>query len=231
MNGAYFNNKEYKPLVNEINKIFSEMNDKPTILFDLKGPVPRISKFFKDQRSISVKKGQILKIAEDSVKGINEENLIFLDKNIISSLKIGDNLVVDGCNCVLKVISLERINFKKVSSMKTFIQNRNSQSSGKLNISSSFHHENERIIYDSNDDNYNFNNQLFLINEQPDYNLKEEDFLQGFNNTFFEGETTELIKDRQSNIEEEFKSYLEKNKRPGYDEKSMKSERSKLKLN
>lgn len=224
MNGAYFNSKEYKPLVNELINIFHEFNEKPTIIFDLKGPIPRIVKLYQNQTSLTVEKGQILKLTEEKNKEIDQNDLIYLDKNIISSIRIGDTIIIDGTKCFLKVIGFERQNFKKVSSM-SLMKNFITKEKGIANIksqqalSSSFLNESETLIYDEADHTYE--NQLFSINEQLDFNIKEEDYLQGFNNNVFEGESTEIIKDRQSNIEEEFKSFLEKNKKPSFEEKTI----------
>ena len=193
INGAYFNSKEYKPLVNILTKILAEINETPTIIFDLKGPIPRVSKLFNSKQSISVEKGQIIKIKDDTVKGIMDENMILLDKSIVSCLKIGDNLFIDGSKCILKVIAFERDK-----------HNENYFS----NVFENYLSEKLPSTELKNDTDFLFQSTLLPINEQNELFKDEEGLFQGFKLNFFEGESTEVIKDGQNCIEDAFKSIV-----------------------
>jgi hypothetical protein len=108
INGAYFQCNEYNKLINTLQEIFQKKtNDRFTIIFDLKGPIPRITKIGNKKNHIDVKKDQIIKIVHENPK-IDDEDVIQVDRKIIECIKVGDRIVVDSSKCVLKVISMDR---------------------------------------------------------------------------------------------------------------------------
>ena len=114
VNGAYFQYPEYQKLLQDLKILFMEINDKPTVIFDLKGPIPRISKISGSNiqnNGKEVKKNQLLKIVYDNPK-IDDEDVIHVDKQFFNCLSIGDRIVVDSSNCVLKVICIDRFQRK-----------------------------------------------------------------------------------------------------------------------
>ncbi len=108
INGAYFNFKEYEKLLKDLDEIFKNTNDSPTVIFDLKGPIPRISKVGIGKKTcIDVKKDQLIKILHENIK-IEEPDIIHVDKKIAQCINIDDRILIDSSKCILKVISIER---------------------------------------------------------------------------------------------------------------------------
>ena len=195
INGAYFHFKEYKALVSQLKNIFQEINEIPTIMFDLKGPIPRISKLINGENRISVKKGQIIRIKEDNVRNIKDENLIYMDKNICSCLNIGDNLIIDGSKCVFNVISLET---------SKYLSNRI-----RLSEKNTFTYLSEKMLQR---DIELEDRELFSIPEDIDLFI-EKDLSKDFETNFFEGESFKVIKDKQNKIENDFQSLIKRTKK------------------
>lgn len=108
VNCAYYHFKEYKKLLEDLEQLYLNRFDKPTVIFDLKGPIPRISKVgIGNQPVLEVKKDQLIKIVHENSK-IEDQDIIHVDKKIAQYLKVGDKLVIDSSQSILKVISIGR---------------------------------------------------------------------------------------------------------------------------
>jgi len=92
----------------DLEEAFKDTMDQPTVIFDLKGPIPRISKVGMGKKSvIDVKKHQLIKILHENVK-IEEPDIIHVDKKITQCVNVGDRILIDSSKCILTVISKER---------------------------------------------------------------------------------------------------------------------------
>jgi hypothetical protein len=114
INGAYFTQNEYRNLIEILNTLYMKERggEKPTIIFDLKGPIPRVGRISTNDKqkcqSVSLKKDQLVKIVHENTKVIDDDVTIYCDKKIAQSMQVGDKIIIDSSDCILKVISVDR---------------------------------------------------------------------------------------------------------------------------
>lgn len=112
---AQMNQKEYTEVIKNIDEAFRKRDDTPSVLLDLKGPMPFITKIGKDkQTEITVKKGQKIRILHDYLcrnieEEENSESYLYIDKRISKGVGINDILVINYSDVRLKVTGIEKI--------------------------------------------------------------------------------------------------------------------------
>jgi len=186
VNCSYFHYKEYKKLLEDLELIYQNKHDKPTVIFDLKGPIPRISKVgIGKSNYIDVKKHQLIKIVHENSK-IEDSDIIHVDKKIAQCVKVGDKILIDSSQCILKVISIGR--YKKRNSINK-----------KLGVRST-----EKINSQAN-----YNDTLDLIDEF--YNNDEGSFANS-SKLFFDPKSLEIIEEKdEDNLESGVYHHLDDN--------------------
>lgn len=187
INGAYFHCKEYEKLVEELNEIFANLKlyDKPTILFDLKGPIPRITKLGGNKQSnLEVKQGQQVKIIHENPK-IEDNDVIHIDRKIIQSINIGDIIMFDSSKCILKVMSFDK--YKRKSSISKLVE---PKSSHRL-VNQNLHLELEQEFDEK---------ELIISNPDPD-NEENEFFQDIFQNTSLNGNFLPTIEEERDDFQ------------------------------
>lgn len=146
--------------------------------------------------------------------------MIHLDRKIINSVQIGDEIVVDSSKCVLKVISMDRYRLQKVSKCRT------SKSSVKLA------NEQEQVqsflsfLNNEDDNDYNglYAKDDFKLFKNISSNgntrkssvleiIKEQDENGGATDTFgLEMTVEDRIKQRQMKIDTDYRNIVEKHR-------------------
>ena len=101
LNFSHGTHEEHKALYEKIRKISKQKNAHIAIVADLQGPKLRIGNF-KDGK-VLLEKGQ--KFTFDMKKDLGDENRVNLPhKEIFEALKVGDTLLVNDGNIILKVV-------------------------------------------------------------------------------------------------------------------------------
>lgn len=106
---AMFKSEDYTVLIKKVNAELQNVNETPTFIFDLQGPIPSVSSIYnKEQKveKISVRSGQLIKISNKN-KPMPNSDLIVIDKKIYNSVCKGDNIIIFNSNVIMKVIHLE----------------------------------------------------------------------------------------------------------------------------
>lgn len=106
INGAYCNYSDYEAMISDIERLFKNRHESPTIIFDLKGRVPRITKIHSGLTKLELKKGDRIKFLCGDGK-ISDSSLIHIDRNINNSIKEGDRITVDCSGSILKVVKID----------------------------------------------------------------------------------------------------------------------------
>jgi hypothetical protein len=176
-----------------------EINDVATVVFDLKGPIPRIVKVGNNKDTMEVKKNQLIKLVYENNK-INDNDVIHVDRKLIDFVKVGDRIVIDSSNTILKVIGVDRYKRKSSNNMMLRIDNNT------INTFESF------LDQDILDDIQLNINKLHVIDEQDEE--KEDDFLHVEHNLDTNDE--ERMKQRQFKIKQAYQSVINKHK--GYND-------------
>ncbi len=107
INGAYFKYDDYNKLCCHIKDIYGKSSDISTIIFKLKGSAPYITKIDNGKKQTFIKKGTLIKIAYDMNK-FTEDNVIYIDKKIPNSIRVGDVIDICSSNVQLKVLSVDK---------------------------------------------------------------------------------------------------------------------------
>jgi hypothetical protein len=214
INGAYFHFSEYQKLMSDLNILFKKINTKPTVLFDLKGPIPRISKFGTSNSKkahIELKKNQIVKIMYENPK-IEEEDIIQIDKKITQFIKVGDKILIDSSNCILQVISIDR--YRRRNSISKSSANLSNKSFFKVPSTQ------DDDIYNSEcEDEFRTNSTFPLFNflnnpSLPPIEEREEDESEGYNkvnaNPYINKE--DKLKQLQKNMKSIYEKIVKKHK-------------------
>ena len=89
-------------MIIDINRLFESIDEKPTIIFDLKGILPRVTKISYGIQKLSLQKGDKIKLICGNPM-LNDPQLIHVDRNITNSIKIGDKIIIDSSGSILKV--------------------------------------------------------------------------------------------------------------------------------
>lgn len=111
---ALFKAEEYTTLIKKVSAELKTVNETPTFIFDLQGPIPAVSNIYSKSHKVeklSVRSGQIVKITNQN-KPSHDSDLIVVDKKIYSSVSKGDNILFNS-SIIMKVIHLEKCNFEK----------------------------------------------------------------------------------------------------------------------
>jgi hypothetical protein len=208
INGAYFHGKEYEKLMTDLDAVFKNTNDRPTVIFDLKGPIPRITKIGLGKTSIEVKKDQLLKIVHENPK-IDDPDIIQVDKKITQCINVGDKIVIDSSRCVLKVISIER--YKRKNS---FCKLPGHKSSSRLVNKVEFDFEENEILTEDEVSNKFFLNFSNIFNNQGGLPTIEEEKENGVfqvdDNMDFSIE--ERLMQKQTNMKLAYQNIIKKHK-------------------
>jgi hypothetical protein len=125
---------------------------------------------------------------------INENDVIHVDKKIIEFLKIGDRIVIDSSNTILKVIAIDRYKKNKFGS---YTQTKNTLSE-----------EYESLFDQEFDDIPNHFNKLSIIEEKNE----NETFLHVDDN--LDSNIEDRMKQRQQKMNQAYLSII--NKHRGY---------------
>ena len=148
-------------MINDINRLFENISEKPTIIFDLKGILPRVTKISYGIQTLSLQKGDKIKFFCGNTM-LNDHKLIHIDRNITNSIEIGDRIIIDSSGSILKVNKItyysnkKRVLPKKKSSNNlNSLENINLNSAKKMTLNSIFNFNSNNM---SNFSNYN-NNQ------------------------------------------------------------------------
>jgi hypothetical protein len=123
--GKYFNYKEYKKITEDINTIYSEKNEIPSIIFHLKGHETLVTNVQNIFNKNNFSTGQIIKIIYDDLKNqhiLEKENYILLDKKISNFLSQGDILEFSDSTLVLKILSIEKNKKNKIQKYKNLLK-------------------------------------------------------------------------------------------------------------
>ncbi len=98
----------------------SKLNEIPSIIFELKSPMPIITKISGGRKILKILKGQIVKIAYDSKKHI-EGDAIYIDKKISHGVNVGDIITINYPELRLKIVSIEDIlnSWSSTSNLRT----------------------------------------------------------------------------------------------------------------
>ena len=101
LNFSHGTHEEHKKMYNKVRAVAKKKNAHIAIVADLQGPKLRIGKF--KQEKVELKAGQDFRL--DMEKELGDENRVTLPhKEIFEALKIGDKLLVNDGNIVLKVV-------------------------------------------------------------------------------------------------------------------------------
>lgn len=123
INGAYCHYNEYKGLIADIERLCKKVNEIPTIIFDLKGMLPRIDKIFSGLKKVSLEKGETVKLICGDAKFI-DNSLIHIDSNITDSVKEGDRIIADSSGLILKVVKIDYYKKEKTSNQNCSLNRR-----------------------------------------------------------------------------------------------------------
>ncbi len=105
LNFSHGTHEEHKAMFDKIRRISKQKNVYTAVVADLQGPKLRIGEF-KDGK-VLLKKGQ--KFTFDMEKELGDENRVTLPhKEIFEALKVGDTLLVNDGNIILKVIKCDK---------------------------------------------------------------------------------------------------------------------------
>jgi len=116
VDGSRLNSKVYTKILSHINAFCeSKLNEIPTVIFDLKSPMPMITKISRNRKCLSVNKGQMIKIAYESKKA-HQEDVIYIDKKICHGINVGDVLMINYPELRLKVVGIENTLISSTSS-------------------------------------------------------------------------------------------------------------------
>jgi hypothetical protein len=199
INGARFKYHEYKPLVNDLKDVFAKSNEIPSILFDLKGSAPYVTRLEEGKKQIKVKTGQTVKITFDNSK-IKENGIIFIDKKISHLLKEGDTIYISSSDAILKVIGKERF-----PSQSLFKRNRSYR---QLKNKDNFREE-LRTIYDLDEGSW-ADIQLTKIKEEiSDFSIDQDEQLL-FEAYSFDSNFDEKIINKQLSMNKTYKNIIKK---------------------
>jgi hypothetical protein len=181
----------------DIAEIFKNKSDTPTVIFDLKGPIPRVSKIGNSLSQMEVKKDQLIRIVHENPK-IEESDVIQVYKKIANFIEVGDKIIIDPSNCSLRVISVGR--YKKRLSIKGF------KSMEKL-----YHNppNNTFDLFDDNVDEYScklsFNDKgLDIIDERDEE--REDHHIDDYVDLSLE----ERLKQRETSMRKAYQNILKK---------------------
>ena len=101
LNFSHGTHEEHEQMYKKIRAVAKKRNEHIAIVADLQGPKLRIGKF--KQEKVELKAGQDFRL--DMEKELGDENRVTLPhKEIFEALKIGDKLLVNDGNIVLKVV-------------------------------------------------------------------------------------------------------------------------------
>jgi hypothetical protein len=178
------------------------INDIATIIFDLKGPIPRVSKLSNNKEVLEVKKNQLVKLVYENKK-INDPDVIHIDRKIIDLIKLGDRIVIDSSNTILKVIGIDRYKRKNSNLSASRFDNNTINT---INTFESF------LDQDMLDDIQLNINKLHTI-EEKDEN-EEEGFLHVEH--YLDSNDEERMKQRSIKIRQAYQSVINKHK--GYND-------------
>lgn len=192
INGAYCHFHHYERIISDIRSLFKRLNENPTIIFDLKGRVPRITKISYGLQKLSFEKGDIVKFICGDQK-INDDEIVHIDRNIIDSVQVGDRIVIDSSGCILKVLKIDyykkerQYNIKGFKEAKSFsnlpLTNQNEfwedyDNNNKNNNSHIDNFFSKKKIYGTDDEeslvSYSLQNSSNIINNSE--NQKEKNF-------------------------------------------------------
>jgi pyruvate kinase len=200
INGAYYQYNKYKKVIEDLHTVMKQVNDAATVIFDLKGPIPRISKIGSNKETLDVKKNQLVKLVYENKK-INDNDVIHVDRKILDLIKVGDRIVIDSSNTILKVIGVDRYKRKHSGSIHSLRGLENNT----INTYESF------MDQDMLDDIQLNINKLHTIEEKDE---EEESFLHVDHN--LDSNMEDRMKQRQMKIRQAYQSVINKHK--GYNE-------------
>ena len=105
LNFSHGTHQQHKIVYENIRKVAKERNVHVAVVADLQGPKLRIGDFEKNK--VTLKKGQ--KFTLDMKKDLGDENRVCLPhKEIFEALKVGDTLLVNDGNIILKVLKVNK---------------------------------------------------------------------------------------------------------------------------
>ncbi len=105
LNFSHGTHEQHKKMYEKIRRISKEKKAYVAVVADLQGPKLRIGDFKNDK--VTLKKGQ--KFTFDMKKDLGDENRVCLPhKEIFEALKVGDKLLVNDGNIILKVKSVKK---------------------------------------------------------------------------------------------------------------------------
>ena len=134
-------------MIFDLNRLFENIEEKPAIIFDLKGILPRVTKISYGIQKLTIKKGDKIKLlCGKSI--VNDPQLIHIDKNISNSLEIGDRIIVDSSGSILRVKNITYYSNKMRNESKRK-SSTNSSSLEKINLAKNLIKES----YKSDNDN------------------------------------------------------------------------------
>lgn len=106
LNGQTLNYKDYRTIIHNINHIFSQIGEIPTIIFNLKGSIPVITKIGGKKESKTLEKGEQINIVYHS-RDYDHEDIIYIDKKIFNHVKPGDKISIGGSDVILQVKKID----------------------------------------------------------------------------------------------------------------------------
>jgi hypothetical protein len=200
LNGATFKYQEYKKIINDLKEVFLKYNEFPTVLFDLKGSVPYITRLEGDQRQVKVKAGETVKITFDNPK-IKETGIIYIDKKIAHLLKEGDMVYISSSDVRLKVIRKEKYCHHSVPKRtKSFKE--------VLKFTTDSFKEELRCIYDQEDSMEDIS--LTKIKEEDsDFSIDQDEQML-FEANHFDSYFDEKIINRQMTMNQTYRNIIKK---------------------
>lgn len=163
IDGSQMNYKEYKKIISQINRIFSDKEEIANILFNLKGPTPVITKIknTREENFLKIKKGQKIRIKYHTTIKSEEKDFLYIDKKISHALKIGDILQIGQSDFGFKVVNFDKNKQENRFSIHTHM--RKIQSLG-------YNLTNNISLFNCYDNNINKEKTNKLKNQEKEFN-------------------------------------------------------------
>lgn len=242
IDGSRLNLKIYNKIVSHlIDYAETKLNTRPTIIFDLKSPLPLITKISENRKFLKIYKGQTIKISYET-KREYEGDVIYIDKKISQGVNIGDILLISYPELRLKVVGVEnslmssasyanlrkkdnysqfnQVNcIKQIKSSPSLFKDKNTYNLYQKQIES--YEESYKIPEkDANDDSGNFPNNLY--DDEININIKKENNISNNKNSI-------MNKYYPQNVIEEDEEYLiDPNNFDNFYEETLKHKHDKL---
>jgi pyruvate kinase len=203
---AQMNQAEYSHHVRIINEIFSKHDDVAEILFEIKGPMPLITRIGIGNEFLNLKKGEIIRICYDYRTRIYEEGILYIDKKITNGLTIGDVIFINSSNVKLKVIGFERSSHQNFTSKKNNFKNFNFSNSSPFLLGRDERRlvaEEKKIEHEKNLDYDNYFDDV----DESQIIFENQELLNADN---FDNNFEEKLKNKQQKMTAIYNNYIRK---------------------